>query len=86
MAAVDATCVALATAIMGVTELLHPDLVVLGGGFTAGIDHLVERTVTHLEPLSRPGRPAPPVAAARLGGLSSLRGAVLLARTVTDMS
>lgn len=86
VAAVDATCVALATAIMGVTELLHPDLVVLGGGFTAGIDYLVDRTVTYLEPLSRPGRPAPPVAAARLGGLSSLRGAVLLARTVTDMS
>ncbi|MDX3746854.1 ROK family protein [Streptomyces sp. AK08-02] len=83
-AAVDATCEALATAIMGVTELLHPGLVVMGGGFTAGIDNLVDRTATHLAPLSRPGRPAPPVAPARLGGLSSLRGAVLLARTVTD--
>jgi kanosamine 6-kinase len=83
-AAVDGTCQALATAIMGVTELLHPGLAVIGGGFTAGIDNLVERIATHLTRLSRPGRPAPPVAPARLGGLSSLGGAVLLARTVSD--
>lgn len=83
MAAIDGTCQALATAIMGVTELLHPGLAVIGGGFTAGIDNLVERVATHLTPMSRSGCPAPPVAAARLGGLSSLRGAVLLARAVT---
>ncbi|MFD8279608.1 ROK family protein [Streptomyces solisilvae] len=83
-AAIDGTCQALATAIMGVTELLHPGLAVIGGGFTAGIDNLVDRIATHLTPMSRPGRPAPTVAPARLGGLSSLRGAVLLARAVTD--
>lgn len=83
-AAIDGTCRALATAIMGVTELLHPSLAVIGGGFAAGIDNLVECTATHLASLSRPGRPAPPVAPARLGGLSSLQGAVHLARAVTD--
>ncbi|MCZ7462383.1 ROK family protein [Streptomyces sp. WMMC940] len=83
-AAIDGTCRALATAIMGVTELLHPSLAVIGGGFAAGVDDLVDRTATHLTSLSRPGRPAPPLAPARLGGLSSLQGAVLLARAVTD--
>ncbi|MEU9919261.1 ROK family protein [Streptomyces sp. NPDC051001] len=83
-AAIDGTCRALATAIMGVTELLHPSLAVIGGGFAAGIDTLVDRTATHLTSLSRPGRPAPPVAPARLGGISSLQGAVHLARAVTD--
>ncbi|MHC5908237.1 ROK family protein, partial [Streptomyces sp. S6] len=82
-APVDDTCRALAGAIMSVTELLHPSLAVIGGGFAAGIHGLVDRTATHLASLSRPGRPAPPVAPARLGGLSSLRGAVLLARTAT---
>ncbi|MFG2843332.1 ROK family protein [Kitasatospora sp. NPDC048296] len=81
--AVDRTCRALATAIMGVTELLHPRLVVVGGGFADGLDDLVARITTRLAPLARPGRPAPPLAPARLGGLSSLRGAVLLARTAT---
>ncbi|MFI8520808.1 ROK family protein [Streptomyces sp. NPDC085481] len=82
--ALDRTCRALAAAVMTVTELLHPRLAVIGGGFAAGLDDLVERVATHLTPLARPGRPAPPVAPGRLGGLSSLRGAVLLARSLTD--
>lgn len=78
--ALDRTCYALAAAIMGVTELLHPDHALIGGGFGVGVPGLVDRVAEHLTALARPGRPGLPVAPARLGGLSSLRGAVLLAR------
>ncbi|MEU1422228.1 ROK family protein [Kitasatospora sp. NPDC005751] len=78
--ALDRTGRALAAAAVGVAELLHPRLAVLGGGFAAGIPELVDRTAEHLAALARPGLAPLPVAPARLGGLSSLRGAVLLAR------
>ncbi|MEU1504509.1 ROK family protein [Kitasatospora sp. NPDC005748] len=78
--ALDRTGRALAAAAVGVAELLHPRLAVLGGGFAAGIPELVDRTAEHLAALARPGLTPLPVAPARLGGLSSLRGAVLLAR------
>lgn len=78
--ALDRTGRALAAAAVGVAELLHPRLAVLGGGFAAGVPELVDRVAEHLAALARPGLPRLPVAPARLGGLSSLRGAVLLAR------
>ncbi|MFE2722677.1 ROK family protein [Kitasatospora sp. NPDC059327] len=78
--ALDRTGYALAAAATGVTELLHPRLAVLGGGFAAGVPELLDRVADHLAGFARPGLPPLPLAAARLGGLSSLRGAVLLAR------
>ncbi len=80
VAALDRTARALATAITGVGELVHPERAVLGGGFTAGIPDLLPRVTTHLTTHHRPGHPTPPLSPARLSGLSSLRGALLLAR------
>ncbi|MFF5532419.1 ROK family protein [Streptomyces cinerochromogenes] len=80
LTALDRTARALATALTSVTELLHPDRAVLGGGFAAGIPALLPAVTTHVTALARPGHPTPPLAPARLGGLSSLRGALLLAQ------
>ncbi|MEU6665853.1 ROK family protein [Streptomyces sp. NPDC046727] len=80
VAALDRTARALATAVAGVSELLHPERALLGGGFAAGIPALLEAVTTHLTTLTRPGHPTPPLGPAHLGGLSSLRGALLLAR------
>lgn len=82
--AVDQTCRALAAAVSGVQELLHPRLVLIGGGFAAGIPELVGTVHDHLAELARPGQPPLPVEPAALGGLSSLRGAVSLARLVAS--
>ncbi len=80
VAALDRTARALATAIASVSELLHPERALLGGGFAAGVPGLLDAVAAHLTTLARPGHPTPPLAPARLGGLSSLRGALLLAR------
>ncbi|MFI6037203.1 ROK family protein [Streptomyces sp. NPDC051315] len=80
-AAVDESCAALAAAAVSLTELVHPRRVVVGGGFAAGIPGYVARVAAHTSALARPGAPAPEIHAARLGGLSSLTGALLLART-----
>ncbi|MFF8974806.1 ROK family protein [Streptomyces sp. NPDC014995] len=80
-AAVDESCAALAAAAVSLAELVHPRRVVVGGGFAAGIPGYVARVATHTAALARPGAPAPEIHAARLGGLSSLTGALLLART-----
>ncbi|MFJ7147619.1 ROK family protein [Streptomyces sp. NPDC100445] len=77
-AALDRTARALATAVAGVGELLHPERAVLGGGFAAGIPALLDTVSAHLAALDRPGHPTPPLTPAHLGGLSSLRGALLL--------
>nr|AXL06696.1 kanamycin kinase [uncultured bacterium] len=82
VSAVDRTARALAAAVTGVAELVHPQRAVLGGGFAAGVPELAGRVSAHLAELARPGRPALPVDPAALGGLSSLRGAVSLARLV----
>lgn len=71
---------ALAAAVTGVSELLHPSLVLIGGGFAAAMPELVTMVGERTAALERPGHPLPPVRPARLGGLSSLHGAVLLAR------
>ncbi|WP_175408289.1 ROK family protein [Streptomyces sp. TRM64462] len=78
--ALDDTCAALAAAATNLGELLRPDRVVIGGGFAAGIPGLVAEVAARTAKLSRPGTPTPPVHAARLAGLSSLHGALLLAR------
>ncbi len=78
--AVTETCDAVAAAAVSLNEVMHPSAVVIGGGFAAGLPGLVEAVAGRLERWSRPGHPPPPVRAAALGGLSSLHGAVLLAR------
>ncbi|WP_347231596.1 ROK family protein [Streptomyces malaysiensis] len=75
---------ALAAAVTGVCELLHPSLVLIGGGFAAAMPELVAMVAERTAELGRPGHPPPPVRPARLGGLSSLHGAVLLARGLPD--
>jgi kanosamine 6-kinase len=79
-AAVDAACRRLALAITGVQELLHPELVVVGGGFAAGLPGFTEAVATHLRALVRAGGPCLPVRTSRFGGLSALHGALALAR------
>lgn len=82
LTAVGETCRAIAVAVTGVQELVHPRVTVIGGGFAAGIPEIVGWVSGHLAGLARPGHAPLPVTAARLGGLSSLRGAVSLARLV----
>ncbi|MEU9250401.1 ROK family protein [Streptomyces sp. NPDC048270] len=82
VAALEETSRALAAAVSGVQELVHPERVLIGGGFAAGVPGLVGMVSGHLAGLARPGRPPLPVEPAALGGLSSLRGAVSLARLV----
>ncbi|WP_253916156.1 ROK family protein [Streptomyces sp. MNP-20] len=74
------TCRALAAAAVGVQELLQPRLVRVGGGFADGIPGFAGLVAGHVTELARPGRPPLPVEEAALGGLSSLHGAVSLAR------
>jgi len=80
--AVDRTVRALAAAVAGVQELVHPKRALIGGGFAAGLPEIVGWVAEHLAALARPGQLPLPVEAASLGGLSSLRGAVSLARMI----
>ncbi|MEU3466078.1 ROK family protein [Streptomyces sp. NPDC006733] len=75
---------ALASAVVGLSELTHPELAVIGGGFAAAIPGFVPAVARQVECLERPGGPRVPVAEAKLGGLSSLYGAVLLARGIRE--
>jgi kanosamine 6-kinase len=79
--ALDEAALALATAILNVGEMLHPELALIGGGFAAAHPGFVDRISGHLDRLARPGQRTITVRPAALGGLSSLRGAVELART-----
>nr|AHD24387.1 kanosamine kinase [Streptomyces albogriseolus] len=74
------TCRALAAAATGVQELLRPRLLLIGGGFASGLPGLDALLTEHLAGLARPGHPPLTARPAALGGLSSLRGAVELAR------
>ncbi|WP_328336478.1 ROK family protein [Streptomyces violaceus] len=78
--AVREGCAALAAAAVGVGELLRPAAVVVGGGFADALPGFTETVGAETARLARPGFPPPPVEPARLGGLSSLHGAVLLAK------
>ncbi|MFE6072733.1 ROK family protein [Streptomyces sp. NPDC056525] len=82
VAAADEACEALATAVVGVHELLHPRLTLVGGGFAEGIPGFVDGVARHVSRLVRTGGPSSPVRPAALGGLSSLRGACALARSL----
>jgi kanosamine 6-kinase len=79
VAAVAESCAGLAALIVSLCELLRPDLVLIGGGFAAGLPGFVARVSGDVQQLARPGHPLPPVREALLGGRSSLHGAVLLA-------
>jgi kanosamine 6-kinase len=78
--AVAETASALAAAIVTVSELLHPALVRLGGGFAYALPELCPAVAVEVEALDRPGHPGPRVEPAAFGALSSLAGAVLFAR------
>ena len=80
--ALTTAAAALATAIVGAGELVRPALGLVGGGFAAAFEGFVELVASQTAARGRPGHPAPPVRAAALGGLSSLYGAVELAREV----
>lgn len=71
---------ALAVAVVSLDELVHPQQFLIGGGFAAGLPGFASGVSHHAQELRRPGQPALPVRGAALGGLSSLHGAVLLAR------
>jgi kanosamine 6-kinase len=76
---ISESCAAVATAIVGLSELVHPTIAVVGGGFADGMPGFVTTVGEHVRELTRPGVGPVPVQAAGLGGLSSLRGAILLA-------
>ncbi|MEU4565150.1 ROK family protein [Micromonospora sp. NPDC023956] len=78
--AVDESCAALASAVVSLGELLAVPVAVVGGGFADGLPGFVPRVADLARQAGRPGRPAPTVRAAVLGGLSSLHGALWLAR------
>ncbi|MCX4761549.1 ROK family protein [Streptomyces sp. NBC_01275] len=78
--AVDVGAGALAAAAVGVAELARPELIVVGGGFGIGVPGFVESVAARVRELARPGVPPVPVTPAELGGLSSLYGALHLAR------
>ncbi|MFE0023224.1 ROK family protein [Amycolatopsis sp. NPDC059021] len=82
--AIEATSRALAAAVTGVQELVHPVRAVIGGGFADGIPEIVEGVSGQLAELARQGQTPLPVGPAALGGLSSLRGAVALARLIAS--
>jgi kanosamine 6-kinase len=81
-AALRRTCRALAAAAVSVQELLHPQLLLIGGGFGSGIPGLDTLVSEQLTELTRPGQPRLDVATASSGALSSLFGAVALARLI----
>ncbi|GLU50346.1 ROK family protein [Nocardiopsis ansamitocini] len=76
VSAVRESCDALAAAVVGVGELLHPSLAVVGGGFATGLPGFVAAVSQRAAALGRPGHPPPQVREAKLGGFSSLHGAV----------
>lgn len=78
--AVHTSCTALAAAVVSLGELLAPPAAIVGGGFATGLPGFVHLTANAVQRAARPGRPVPVVEAAALGGLSSLHGALCLAR------
>ncbi|MCM3885476.1 ROK family protein [Frankia sp. R82] len=78
--AVRDSALAAAVAVVSLTEVLRPELAVVGGGFADGLPGFAAAVDEQARALGRPGHPPAPVRAAVLGGLSSLSGALLLAR------
>lgn len=81
--AVDEGCAALAAAVASANELFRPTVFIIGGGFADGLPGLIPAIERHTHRLARNGHPVPRIRPALLGGLSSLSGAMLLARTLT---
>ncbi|WP_058042925.1 ROK family protein [Streptomyces roseifaciens] len=77
---VGESAAALAAAVVSLCELVHPRLVTIGGGFAAGLPGYVEEVAHRVRQLERPEGPEIHLRPAALGALSSLDGAVLLAR------
>ncbi|MER6358434.1 ROK family protein [Streptomyces sp. NPDC001634] len=73
---------ALSAAAMSLAELVHPDVITVGGGFATSLPGYVEEVTHHFMTLHRPTGPTPCLRPAAQGALSSLDGAVLLARGV----
>ncbi|MDM4723042.1 ROK family protein [Micromonospora sp. WMMA1363] len=84
--AIHTSCDALAAAVVSLGELLAPTVAIVGGGFADGMPGFVPLVGHTARLTARPGRPAPVVRAAALGGLSSLHGAVQLARDLVTTS
>lgn len=78
--AVHETAQALASVIVTVDELVHPELVRLGGGFANALPELCDEVGSEVRALERPGHPGPEIELAAYGADSSLEGALLLAR------
>ena len=76
---VTESAVALAAAVVNLTELLKIGLVRIGGGFAATLTSLIPAVITETARLARPGHPPARIEPAVLGADSSLRGALLLA-------
>jgi kanosamine 6-kinase len=81
-AVVEEACEALAVAVVGIGELVHPSCVLIGGGFPAGLPGYVDAVADRVGRWARPGHRSAPITSAALGGLSSLHGAVQLAREI----
>jgi kanosamine 6-kinase len=79
-AAVSQTYAALATAVVSLDELIHPEQFVIGGGFAAELPDAAAMISEQVTGLLRAGQEALRVREALLGGLASLHGAELLAR------
>jgi kanosamine 6-kinase len=79
-AVIDDACAAIAAVVVSLGELVRPELVPIGGGFAAAFPDYAAMVSRHTARLARPGHLPPPVRTAALGGLSSLYGALLLAR------
>jgi kanosamine 6-kinase len=84
-AAIATTARAIAATVVSLTELVRPDVVVVGGGFADGLAGFADAVADHARTLARPAHPPAPVRPATLGGLSSLSGAVLLARGLCEV-
>ncbi|TWP46673.1 ROK family protein [Lentzea tibetensis] len=81
VSAVDDACVAMATALVNIAEVLNPEIIVVGGAFATGLDGFVDRLAKHTGELRRGHRALPEIAPSACTVASSLHGAVLLARS-----
>ncbi|MEV5378440.1 ROK family protein [Streptomyces nondiastaticus] len=77
---VGESAAALAAAVVSLCELVRPRLVTIGGGFASGLPGYVAEVAHRVRQLERPEGPPILLRPAALGALSSLDGAVLLAR------
>jgi kanosamine 6-kinase len=78
LAAIGESAAALARVVVGLGEVAHPELVVIGGGFAAGIRGFTAMIGEHVLRLARAGSDPAPIRPAVFGPRSSLHGAILL--------